>query len=348
MAINYAEAYAKKVAETFKKSSITDSARGTAYSFTGARTIKILSVDTVPLNDYKRSGSNRYGEPVELGDTMQELTMRDDKSFTMTIDKGNQSDQLNLKGATAAMRRQTEQVVVPYVDQYRLRQWAQHAGLVVPLNAAPDKKTVVNAIFDAGCAMDNALVPDGSRTLFVTNSLYKELALSDQFLGVDKLGAKVLTRGEMGEIDGMTVKRVPDGWFPENVYFMVKYKGCTVDPVKLNEANIHQDPPGISGNLLEGRFYHDAFVLGAKANGLYVAVKSGTQTAAPAVAESGGNVTLTAADAAVYYTTDGSDPRYSASAQVYSAAIPVPTGKKLRAYAVKDGLFPSAVVDKQY
>ena len=40
---------------------------------------------------------------------------------------------------------------------------------------------------------------------------------------------------------------------------MVKWKGSTVDPVKLQDAKIHKDPPGLSGNLLEGRIYHDAF-----------------------------------------------------------------------------------------
>lgn len=348
MAVNYASAFAPKVAEAFKLNSITDSARGTGYKFTGVRSIRVMSVDTVPLNDYKRSGSNRYGEPVELGDTIQELTMRDDKSFTMTIDKGNQADQLNLKGAAAAMRRETEQVVIPYVDKYRLREWGTHAGLIVPLNAAPGKSDIVDAIFDAGCDMSNRLVPTANRTIFIRNSLFKLLKASNQVIGNDVLGKKVITKGEMGEFDGSTVKAVPDSYFPENVYFIIKYKGCTADPVKLNEANIHTDPPGISGNLMEGRIYHDAFVLEQKANGLYVAAKKDSQTAAPTVAEANSKVTLTSAGAAIWFTTDGSDPRYSESAQVYAAAIDVPTGKTLKAYAVKDGLFPSGVTEKSY
>ncbi|MEL4862180.1 chitobiase/beta-hexosaminidase C-terminal domain-containing protein [Pseudoflavonifractor phocaeensis] len=348
--INYAQAFAPKVAETFKKESLTDSATGKGYSFSGVRSIKVMSVDTVPLNDYRRSGSNRYGEPVELGDTVQELTMRDDKSFAMTIDKGNQSDQMNLKGAARAMRRETEQVMVPYVDKYRFREWAANAGIVKGLSAAPAKNTIVDAVFDAGCDMDNLMVPGAGRTLFLPNTYYKLLALSDQFLGVDKLGAKVLTKGEMGEIDGMTVKRVPDSYFPENVYFMVKYKGCTVDPVKLNEANIHTDPPGISGNLMEGRFYHDAFVLGAKANGLYVAAVAGKVAAAPTFTEANSKVTLasTTTGAVIRYTDDGSDPRYSASAKVYAAPFDVPTGKKVRAFARKDGEYASVVSEKAY
>ena len=346
---NYASAFAPKVAEAFKRESITDSARGTSFSFSGLRTVKVMSVDTVPLNDYQRSGTSRYGQPVELGDTVQELTMREDKSFSFTIDKGNQADQLNLKGATRAMRRETEQVVVPYVDKYRLKQWALNAGQVAALGSAPAKNTIVEAIFDAGAAMDNALVPMSGRTLFIPNTYYKLLALSSEFLGVDKLGQKILSKGEMGEIDGMTVKRVPDSYFPDSAYFLVKYKGSTVDPVKLNEANIHQDPPGISGNLLEGRFYHDAFVLGAKADGIYVAVASGKKTTIPTIGESSGNTTLTSAGAVIKYTTDGSDPRYSATAKVYSAPIATPgSGTLVRAVAQKDGMYASDVAQKQY
>ncbi len=345
--INYAEAFAPKVAEAFKLNSITDSARGTGYSFTGVRTIKVMSVDTVPLNNYRRSGSNRYGEPVELGDTIQEMTLRDDKSFAMTIDKGNQADQLNLKGATRAMRRETEQVLIPYVDKYRLKEWACHAGIVVPLASAPGKSDIVDVLFDAGSEMSNRLVPLTNRTLFIRNSIFKVLKASNQVIGNDALGKKVITRGDMGQFDGMTVKAVPDSYFPADVYFMIKYKGCTVDPVKLNDANIHKDPPGYSGHLLEGRFYHDAFVLGAKCDGLYVGIVKDKQTAAPTITESSGKLTLASAGAAIYYTTDGSDPRYSAKATVYSAHIDAPAaGEKLRAYAVKDGLFPSNVVEK--
>ena len=348
--VNFAGAFAPKVAESFHKESVTDSARGTGFSFSGVRSVKVMSVDTVPLNDYQRSGTNRYGTPPELGDTVQELVMGDDKAFTFTIDKGNQADQLNLKGATKAMRRQIEQVVVPYVDKYRLKRWALNAGHVQAMAAAPTKDTIVADIFEAGCQMDNDLVPAAGRTLFIPNTYYKMLLLSDDFLGVDKLGEKHLSKGEMGEVDGMAVKRVPDSYFPTGVYFLIKHRDATVDPMKLNEANIHQDPPGISGNLLEGRFYHDAFVLAAKANGVYAAVQAGLVSAAPTITVAEGKVTLasTTTGAVVRYTTDGTDPRYSGIAKVYAGVLDVPTGAKIRAVARKDGEYASPVSEKQF
>lgn len=255
MAINLAEAFSKKVAEAFKQDSLTDSATGHDYSFSGTRTVRVWSVDTVPLVDYQRTGSNRYGTPVELGDTVQEMTMRDEKSWTFTIDKGNQSDQYNIKGATRAAKRQIEQQVIPYVDKYRFREWCTNAGIIEGLSAAPTKGDIVDAIFDAGAAMSDRLVPWSNRTLYIPNEYFKLLALSDQFISIEALGKKSVSKGEVGEIDNMVVKRVPASYLPAGVYFLVKYKGSTVDPVKLNDMKIHQDPPGIGGNLLEGRIY---------------------------------------------------------------------------------------------
>ena len=342
MAINLAEAFSKKVAEAFKQDSLTDSATGHDYSFSGTRTVRVWSVDTVPLVDYQRTGSNRYGTPVELGDTVQEMTMRDEKSWTFTIDKGNQSDQYNIKGATRAAKRQIEQQVIPYVDKYRFREWCTNAGIIEGLSAAPTKGDIVDAIFDAGAAMSDRLVPWSNRTLYIPNEYFKLLALSDQFISIEALGKKSVSKGEVGEIDNMVVKRVPASYLPAGVYFLVKYKGSTVDPVKLNDMKIHQDPPGIGGNLLEGRIYHDSFVLGTKANGLYVAGASGSVTAAPTIKDTTGTVTITK-KGTCKYTVDGTDPRYSATAQVYSNTFSAEKGVVVKAVDVETGKFPSAV-----
>ena len=146
----------------------------------------------------------------------------------------------------------------------------------------------------------------------------------------------------MGEIDNMVVKRVPSSYFPEGVYFMVKYKGSTVDPVKIQDVKIHQDPPGIGGNLLEGRIYHDAFVLSAKAAGLYVAAASANVTAAPTIKDTSGTVTITKTGVCKY-TTDGTDPRYSSTAQVYSTTFAAEAGTVVKAVDTGAGKYASPV-----
>ena len=69
MAINLAEKYSQKVQERFTIGSKTDRYCGHDYEFTGVKTIKIYSVDTVPTTNYTRTGTARFGALTELGDT---------------------------------------------------------------------------------------------------------------------------------------------------------------------------------------------------------------------------------------------------------------------------------------
>ena len=80
-----------------------------------------------PLNDYNRGASaNRYGEPAEVGDTVQELTMTQDKSFSGVIDKGNNMDQsINKAGKFLGVEMSEE--VIPAYDKYCFGQFV-HAG----------------------------------------------------------------------------------------------------------------------------------------------------------------------------------------------------------------------------
>ena len=91
MAINLADKYSSKIAEKFTQESIVAGKCSKEWDFSGVKSIKIYTPQTVDLVDYTRSGSNRYGTPTEMGDTVQEMTMTQDKSFSLTIDKGNNS-----------------------------------------------------------------------------------------------------------------------------------------------------------------------------------------------------------------------------------------------------------------
>lgn len=347
--VNLASKYAAAVQERFYKDSLTQGSFATDLDmeFTGVRAVKIYEVDTAPLNDYTRTGPNRYGTPRELTDNLQEFIMTQDKAFTYTIDKGNAQEQFNIKQAGVSLKRQMREVVTPYIDRYRLDVWAKKAGIVEALSAAPTKSNIVEAIMNGSAALDDALAPPDGRTLYITSKLYQQLKMCSEFVTVERLGEKALSKGVVGEFDGMLVKKTPMSYMPENVYFMIVCKGAAISPVKLNDYKIHADPPGISGDLVEGRVIFDAFVKGAKAMGIYVAAKSGTVAEKPTVTIASHTATIatTTTGAKLRYTDDGSDPRYACTARDYDAAAKPATeaGMVIRACAVKDGMFLSAV-----
>ena len=71
-------------------------------------------------------------------------------------------------------------------------------------------------------------------------------------------------------------------------------------------------------------------------------MKTGTVTANPV--NSDGTLTCTDGGAAIRYTLDGSDPRYSDSAKDYVSKVTVQENEVLRAYAKAKGKYPSAVI----
>lgn len=89
--VNLASKYSNKVDERFQKASQASLVTNNDYEFTGVQTVNVYSIPTVDLVDYKRTGANRYGEPGELGNNIQALTITKDRGWTFTIDKGNKT-----------------------------------------------------------------------------------------------------------------------------------------------------------------------------------------------------------------------------------------------------------------
>ena len=83
------------------------------------------------------------------------------------------------------------------------------------------------------------------------------------------IGNELRLQGVIAIVDGLKVVKVPKNRVPEKFGFLVGHSCATVAPTKLADYKIHQDPPGISGDLVEGRINYDAFVLENKAKALY-------------------------------------------------------------------------------
>lgn len=339
MSINYAIKYAPKIAERFKQKSITDADCGHEYTFVdpNSKTIRIGSVNTVPETEYKRNGDNRFGETYDVGDTLQEMTCEKAPAFSFTIDALDGTDQAIEKSAAKALRRQLDEVTVPGMDKHRIKKWCMGANVVIKEATEPTKATIAGLIIDAGAEMTDRLVPLENRTLYISTKYYKLLKQNPDYLGVDSLGKEALTRGVVGEFDGNKVKPIPTSYMPEGVYFFIKYKGSTVDPVKLAQYDILKKVKGYSGPVVQGVTYYDSFVLGTKGDGIAVCGNAAV-LAAPDMSVSSHAVTITAVSGVVFkYTTDGTNPRYSETAQTYTGAVTLTKGQVMKAVGTKDG-----------
>lgn len=283
MAINLAEKYSQKVQERFTIGSKTDRYCGHDYEFTGVKTIKIYSVDTVPTTNYTRTGTARFGALTELGDTTQEMTLAVDKAFTFSIDAGNASEQFNIKQANKCLKREIDEVITPEIDKYRLEKWIAGNGLTTGKSVLSSKDgvltkaNIVEKIFTANATMSDEKVPTTGRVLFIPELTFLKFKLADVVMGgSDTLTAENIRRGYRGTIDGVDVVTVPSSIFPAATNFILKYKGATVDVMKLKNYRVHKNPMGVDGDVVEGRYIYDSFVLDTKCKGIYV---SSTTTA---------------------------------------------------------------------
>ncbi len=348
MAVTLHEKYARQIDKAFTIDSLIKGRLSNNYSFSGVKTIKVVSPQTVPMGNYNRTGTNRYGTPTEMQDVVQEMTLTQDKSFAMTIDKGNNLDQGGLKTAGEMLKLQIRERAVPVMDKYCFEQLSHKAGTIAANEAPIDKDNVLDRIQRATQIMDDAEVPQDSRTLFVSNEVFSLIKKTGIDLKTEHTGEKAFVKGQVGEIDGMKIVKVPAGRWIDGLNFLVVHKSSAIAPVKLNDTKLHQDPPGISGNLLEGRQYYDCFVLAAKCMGVYADVYTSGDVVVldkPTVTEDG-NIT-TADGATAVYTTDGSDPRYSMSAKT-GVSVEAESGDTIKVYQYKAGAFPSAVVSTVY
>lgn len=328
--VNLAEKYSKQIADKFTHESFVQGHVYTGFEFAGAKTVNIYTPITVDLNDYNRGASaNRFGTPIEMQDSVQALELTQDKSFSLAIDRGNNEDQMGIKQGARMLNMQIKEKAVPTMDKWALSKFNLTAGTRAGIDA-PTKETVAEMIFNGAAALDNALAPTEGRVCYITSSVYNMLRLSPEFTGVDALGKEALAKGVVGYAADMLMVKVPDSYM--DAYFICTHKNAVIAPIKIKTARILNETAGIDGVLLEGRYYFDAYTIGAKAGGVYAAVKSNTVVAAPVIGGSGTSRTITAADGVTfYYTTDGSDPRYNKAAKVYTSAVTVEAGQIFKA-----------------
>ena len=273
MAINLATKYSPKVAEKFYQKSLIAGRSSKDYSWDGVKSVQVQTIVTVAPGDYSRTGTSRYGTPTEVQDTQQIMPVNRDRSVSLTIDKGNNTEQMQIKAAGKVLAAELNEQFIPEADMWAFSKWIEGAGTVAT-DGTLTKSNIVEKIHAARVAMFNAHVPMMNNTLYIPASNQMMVCLSPEFVNLERLGTHALEEGAIGKIASFEVVPVPDHYFPEGVNFLVCHKNSVLAPFKLEDALIKQDPPGISGHLVEVRYIYDAFVLEAKNKGVYVSKKA--------------------------------------------------------------------------
>ena len=272
MAINLATKFLPYVDEKFTQESKKSLLTNNDFEWSGAKTVKVYKVSTSAMNDYDRAGtgetSSRYGTVAGLDATTEDFTLTKDRSFTFAIDKLDTDETAQQLQAATALERQVREVVIPEVDSYVYGVMCTSAGTKATAKALT-KTNIYEEVLAGNQVLDDANVPETGRILLVTPATYTLMKQCKDITMETDIGNDMRLKGVIGMLDGCAVIKIPAIRLPEDFGFMIVHPCATVAPTKLEDYKVHEDPPGISGALVEGRIVYDAFVLDNKAKGIY-------------------------------------------------------------------------------
>lgn len=271
MAVNYAEKFSNIIDEELSNESITNGAINKDYDFNGVNKVNVYSIPTVPLNDYNiNAETNRYGKPTELGNDVQTLELKQDKSFTFSIDRRNVTDTMMAMSAAKALARQIKDVVTPTIDKYRIQKFTEGAHKDHVKEETLTTETAYSAFLEGSMVLFDAKVPIVGRIAFVTPAFYKLIKLDKNFVSSGDKGQEIAINGAVGKIDNTTIIVAPTDYFVAGTNFIICHPMAMTSPIKLADYKQHENPQGINGWLVEGRIYFDAFILDKKKKAIYV------------------------------------------------------------------------------
>ena len=277
MTINLVTKFSPLVDERFSTESKTSLVTNKDYDFIGTKSIKIYSVATAEMNDYGRNTDmgtgegevlSRYGTIKDLSNTVQEVTMEKDRSFTFVIDKMDEDETLGALNAGSALARQLREVIIPEVDQYTFAKMASNAGKEVEEEI--DDTNAYSSILAGTEYFDEKYVPTEGRVASVTPAFYTHLKKDGNAVLETEIGQNMRIRGVVSNMDGVVIQKVPSTLMPEGINFILSHRVATTQAIKLAEYKINNDAPFVSGSLVEGRIYYTAFVRNNKKDAIYV------------------------------------------------------------------------------
>ena len=268
--INLASKYSTNVDERFYKESQAMMALNNDYEFTGVQTVKVYSIPVAVMTDYSKSGSSRYGTPSDLTRNVQTLTLTKDRAFTFIIDKGDKLMSQMVSDAGKALSRQIREVIVPEFDTYVFKTLANAAIAAGNTDSTAAASNNAYSLFlNAQEKLGNANIPDQGRVCFCSYRYANLLKMDPAFMQYGDKAHEMTQKGVIGEVDGCKIVKVPATRLPLGCAFILTHPIAATGPKVLEDYKIHDNPPGISGWLVEGREIYDCFVLNEKRDAIF-------------------------------------------------------------------------------
>lgn len=366
---NLNERYEKKLDERFKTKSYTDSgANLNEFSWVGANAIQMETEGLGRINayDFGAALGERMGAMHEISDQRNIYQLKQYFSIRETYEKLYSDDKMNERKIQRILKGINDELLVPAIDKYRLKTWADGAGTTAILTStgpaisgtatALSSSNVVRAMLTISAMLDNMRVPMEGRMAYIGLTDAIEFQLAQELQYSPEMIKKGAVNGEIRKLGKLTVIAVPDSLMPAGAKIIVKWKKATIDPRKLSWSRVYEHVEGYSGPVLNGLYRYDSFVKAMKANGILVlgdsnAAPQATPTAAVGTSTNAGKITFTSASADhIYYTIDGHNPKIvdNGSSVVLTATSGTATDALttdcyIQAYATKAGKVASGI-----
>lgn len=261
MAVNLHTKYADKLALKFTHESFLAGKTSKDWKWDGAAHVVLTTITTQTPGTYSRTaGSNRFGTPAELQDTIQTIDILQDKSFSIVIDHGNNTQQQMIKRAGEVMNAQIKEQMVPEADTYALGVYATGAGQDI-VTGNLSKTNILDALVKVEAALADAFAPEEGRYVFLPNIAVGYLRQS--LTNCDTITDKLLLKGVVGKFGTLNVVGIPASMMPSGATLLAFQSKAVVLPMQITKTIIHEDPQGFDGNVLEGRYLYDAAVVDA-------------------------------------------------------------------------------------
>jgi hypothetical protein len=269
MAVNFAKKFESKTSDLLRAKRKSTMFTNSDYEWTGVNSIVVTTMTDPTIGNYNSAGgANRYGNPTEVEDTEQEWTLSRDRAWTKSIDKKNSADKMMIKKPGKYLAQATKNILVPEIDTYVFQTivteiddaiTATTLGADHKITNATSTANVYTNFVDLKAAIVNDEAPEEGLVAAATPqwlATYKKSGTLDS----SDLGLEARKSGIVGKIDGVSVVVVPESRMPAATDLIIAHPKATCMPEKLIDYTLHDNPPGISGDLMEYRHRYDTFV----------------------------------------------------------------------------------------